>query len=126
MPIIGPNDVIDAPLHDGATYRTLVGDDAGSTPVRVGLQTSPPGFNTGIHWHPYMEIVIVLEGEGVGWIEGEGDPAPIAAGATLVFPPGVKHWFSVSDKGHMKTYGVHASPDRIVERPPGDLTDERR
>ena len=43
----------DVPVEDfpgGATYRTLVGDDAGSTPVRTGIQTSPPGYATADHW----------------------------------------------------------------------------
>lgn len=121
MPIIRTTDVEDVPLHDDATYRTLVGDDEGSTPVRLGLQTSPPGFNTGVHWHPYMEIVIVLEGEGEAWIDGEGDIAPIGPGTTMVFPPTVKHWFGVTGVSSMKTYGIHASPDRVVERPQGEV-----
>ena len=69
MPIIPKNGVLDLPLHDGATYQTLVGDEEGSTPLRLGLQTSPPGFSSGLHWHPYMEIVIVIEGEGEAWID---------------------------------------------------------
>ena len=122
MPIIQNNDVEEFILHDDATYRTLVGDDEGSTPVRLGLQVSPPGFNTGIHWHPYMEIVIVLEGEGEAWIEGEGETGAIGPGTTMVFPPEVKHWFGVTGDKPMKTYGIHASPDRVVERMPGDKT----
>ena len=117
MPIIQNANVDDVPLHDNATYRTLVGDDEGSTPVRVGLQTSPPGFNTGVHWHPYMEVVIVLEGDGEAWIEGEGNVGVIGSGTTMVFPPKVKHWFSVTGNSPMKTYGIHASAERIVKRP---------
>ena len=83
-------EIYDRPLHDNATYRTLFGNDDASTPLTIGLQTSPPGFNTDVHWHPYMEIVIVLEGFGKAWIEGEGE---------------VKS---------MKTYGIHASPNRVV------------
>ncbi len=109
-------EVEDIPLHDNATYRTLVGDREGSTPVRLGLQTSPPGFDTGVHWHPYMEIVIVLEGHGKAWIEGEGEAQIIQAGMTMIFPPNIKHWFSVAEDKPMKTYGIHASPQRIVER----------
>tara|TARA_Y100001936_G_scaffold253407_1_gene317812 strand:+ start:6713 stop:7069 length:357 start_codon:yes stop_codon:yes gene_type:complete len=116
LPIIHNGDVEERHLHDNATYRTIVGDAEGSTPVRLGLQTSPPGFNTGVHWHPYMEIVIVLEGEGEAWIEGEGEVGSIGPGTTMVFPPQVKHWFSVTGSRSMKTYGIHASPDRIVQR----------
>ena len=116
MPVIHVDNVPREPLHDGATYQTLVGDDRGSTPVRLGLQTSAPGFSTGEHHHPYMEIVTVIEGEGMAWIAGEGEEAPIGPGSTMVFLPGVRHSFRVTGDKPMKTYGVHASPDRIVER----------
>jgi quercetin dioxygenase-like cupin family protein len=116
MPVIHVDTVPVEGFHDGATYQTLVGDDAGTTPVRLGLQVSPPGFSTGAHQHPYMEIVTVIEGEGEAWIEGEGDPVPIGPGATMVFQPNVRHSFTVTGDIPMKTYGVHASPDRIVQR----------
>ena len=116
MPVIHVNTVPFEAFHDGATYQTLVGDDVGSTPVRLGLQVSPPGFSTGEHSHPYMEIVTVIEGEGEAWIEGEGDLIAIGPGVTMVFPPGVPHYFNVTGDVPMKTYGVHASPDRIIQR----------
>ena len=116
MPVIHVDNVPLEAFHDGATYQTLVGDDAGSTPVRLGLQVSPPGFSTGEHHHPYMEIVTVIEGEGEAWIEGEGDVMNIGPGATMIFPPGVRHYFRVTGDRPMKTYGVHASPDRIIQR----------
>ena len=116
MPVIHVETVPLEAFHDGATYQTLVGDDAGSTPVRLGFQVSPPGFSTGEHHHPYMEIVTVIEGEGEAWIEGEGDVMNIGPGATMIFPPGVRHYFRVTGDRPMKTYGVHASPDRIIQR----------
>lgn len=116
MPVIHVDNVPAEGLHDGATYQTLVGDAAGSTPVRLGLQVSQPGFSTGAHYHPYMEIVTVVEGKGMAWIDGEGGEAPIGPGATMVFPPGVRHWFRVTGDRPMKTYGIHVSPERIVLR----------
>lgn len=118
MPVIRLDDVPLEPFRDGATYQTLVGDDAGSTPLRVGLQVSQPGYATGTHAHPYLEVVTVIEGEGEAWIEGEGGTVAIGPGATMVFPPGIRHWFRVTGETPMKTYGVHASPERIVERFP--------
>lgn len=72
MPVISLEDVPLEQFHDGATYQTIVGDDEGSTPVRLGLQVSPPGFSTGDHYHPYMEIVTVIDGEGEARIDGTG------------------------------------------------------
>ena len=45
-----------------AVYQPIIGDDQGSTPVRTGIQTSQPGYVTGLHAHPYMEVLFVLEG----------------------------------------------------------------
>lgn len=114
MPIIRLEDVPEEAFHNGATYQTLVGDDAGSTPVRVGVLTSPPGFSTGTHYHPYLEVVTVIEGQGEAWIEGREGVVAIGPGDTLELPPGVKHGFRVTGTKPLKTYGVHASPERIV------------
>jgi quercetin dioxygenase-like cupin family protein len=116
MPIVELDAVQKQSFPNGATYQTLVGDDAGSTPVRVGVQVSPPGYSTGTHSHPYMEIVSVIEGEGEAWMDGQEGVVSIGPGTTLVLPPNVKHGFRVTGTGALKTYGVHASPDRIVDR----------
>jgi quercetin dioxygenase-like cupin family protein len=71
MPIVYHNDVSQEPFAGGATYRTLVGDKEGSTPVRIGIQESPPGYATPIHSHPYMEILTILAGTGEAWMEGQ-------------------------------------------------------
>ena len=120
MPVISLDDVPFEQFHDGATYQTIVGDEQGSTPVRLGLQTSPPGFCTGDHYHPYMEIVTVIEGEGEAWIEGEADLVKIGPGTTMVFHPNVHHSFTVTGDKPLKTYGIHASPDRVVLRDGGE------
>ena len=100
---------------DGATYQTLVGDDAGSTPLRCGIQTSPPGYATPDHSHPYVEVLTVLEGVGEAWMDGVAKPIALAPGVTLVLQPHVRHGFRVTGDTPLKTYGVHASPDRIVD-----------
>ena len=116
MPIVRLNDVTKQAFANGATYQTVVGDDAGSTPVRIGVQISPPGYTTGTHSHPYMEVVSVIEGEGEAWMDGTDGVVPIGPGTTLVMPPNVKHGFRVTGAHPMKTYGVHASAERIVQR----------
>ncbi len=120
MPIVVLDEVPKEPFANGASYQTLVGDAAGSTPVRVGVQVSPPGYSTGTHSHPYMEIVTVLEGVGEAWMDGQDGVVAIGPGTTLVLPPGTKHGFRVTGPGPMKTYGVHASSERIVDRFPAD------
>lgn len=116
MPIVDLNDLPKQTFPNGATYQTIVGDDAGSTPVRVGVQISPPGYSTGTHSHPYMEIVSIIEGEGEAWMDGQDGVATIGPGTTLVLPAHVKHGFRVTGDVPLKTCGVHASAKRIVER----------
>ena len=60
MPIVMISDVPLEPFKGGATYQTIVGDQQGSTPIRLGLQTSPPGYKTALHAHPNLETVTVV------------------------------------------------------------------
>lgn len=116
MLIIRIEDVRIEEFETGRTYQTLVGDDEGSTPVRVGIQTSPPGYSTGKHSHPYMEIITVVEGTGEAWIDGEADGIAIGPGSTIVAPPNTPHGFRNTGIMPMRSYGVHASPIRISHR----------
>lgn len=118
MPIIQIEDVRQEVFETGRTYQTLVGDDEGSTPVRVGIQTSPPGYSTGTHSHPYMEIITVIEGTGEAWIEGEGDAISIGPGSTMVAPSNTAHGFRNTGQTPMRSYGIHVSPLRVTHRNP--------
>ncbi len=115
MPIVYHQDVPLEPFRGGATYQTLVGDAEGSTPVRIGIQVSPPGYATPTHSHPYMEILTILEGTGEAWMEGQDEVVPLAPGMTLVLPANLRHGFRATGEQPLKTYGVHASPHRIVD-----------
>ncbi len=114
MPVVYHGDVAAEPFKGGATYQALVGDEQGSTPIRVGIQTSPPGYRTALHSHPYLETITVLEGEGEAWLQGSDSLVQLRPGVTLVLPPHVRHWFRATGQRPLKTYGVHASPHRIV------------
>ena len=55
-----------------ATYRAIIGDDTGAgLPIRTGIQTSQPGYQTRVHSHPYVETLTVLSGCGEAWLDGE-------------------------------------------------------
>jgi quercetin dioxygenase-like cupin family protein len=120
MPVIQLGDVPKQSFPNGATYQTLVGDDEGSTQIRVGVQVSPPGYSTGTHSHPYMEVVSVLEGQGEAWIDGQDGLLAIGPGITMVFPPNTKHGFRATGLVDLKTHGVHASAERILDRFPDE------
>ena len=48
-------------------YQPLLGDDAGTIPVRTGIQTCLPGYVAAMHSHPYIEIIHILEGTAEAW-----------------------------------------------------------
>ena len=114
MPVVNLAELPREPFAGGATYQTIVGDQAGSTPIRLGVQTSPPGYQTPLHSHPYMETVTVLEGEGEAWMDGSDEVVRLQPGTTLVLTANLKHWFRATGTRPLVTLGVHASPDRIV------------
>lgn len=115
MPVVHHEALPTEEFSGGATYRTVVGDDAGSTPFRLGVQTSPPGYRTAVHSHPYLETITVLEGEGEAWIEDGEGTVQLGPGMTLVLPANVRHWFRATGSRPLVILGVHASPHRIVE-----------
>jgi quercetin dioxygenase-like cupin family protein len=114
MPVVEHAKVPSEPFKGGATYQTLVGDAQGSTPVRLGLQTSPPGYKTPLHSHPYWEILTVIVGEGEAWIEGSDVLIPMKQGVSLVMPTDARHYFRALGDKPLLTYGIHVSPHRIV------------
>ena len=114
MPVVYHENIPSEPFRGGATYQTVVGDDQGSTPVRLGIQTSPPGYRTPLHSHPYMEVLTVLEGKGQASIAGSDALIQLEPGVTLVVPADTPHWFVATGNQHLKILGIHASPDRVV------------
>jgi quercetin dioxygenase-like cupin family protein len=115
MPVVHVDEAAREPFKGGATYQTIVGDAEGSTPIRLGVQTSPPGYRTPLHSHPYLETITVLEGAGEAWIEGSETVVALHPGVTLVLPANVRHWFGATGEMPLVTLGVHASPLRVVE-----------
>src|SRR5437667_7299224 len=74
-------------LAGGAIYQPIIGDDTGADlPLRTGIQISPPGYLTPLHSHPYVEILMVLEGSGEAWLEGEKTVTALMPGVTITLP----------------------------------------
>ena len=114
------------PFGPDSFYQLLVGDDAATTPVRVGIQTAQPGYAAGLHSHPYLEIIHVLEGVAEAWVEGQEDrPVRLEVGDTITLPPDVPHSFRVVGDRTLRIMGIHASPTRIVRYRDGRPADAR-
>jgi mannose-6-phosphate isomerase-like protein (cupin superfamily) len=106
----------------GATYRPIVADDTGEgLPIRTGIQTSPPGYATRVHSHPYVETLTVLAGRGEAWLDGEEARVSLEPGVTIVLPANRPHVFRVVGAEPLVTLGIHTFGKRIVnykEQPP--------
>jgi mannose-6-phosphate isomerase-like protein (cupin superfamily) len=106
----------------GATYRPIVGDDTGEgLPIRTGIQTSPPGYATRVHSHPYVETLTVLAGRGEAWLDGETERVALEPGVTVVLPANRAHVFRVVGDEPLVTLGIHTFGKRIVnykDQPP--------
>ena len=103
------------PFAGGAEYRAIIGDDTGAgVPLRTGIQTSPPGYRTRVHSHPYVETLTVISGHGEAWLDGEGARVALEPGVTVVVPAGRLHAFRTLGDAPLVTLGIHASGKRIV------------
>ena len=99
----------------GANYRTIIGDDTGAgLPIRTGIQTSPPGYATRVHSHPYVETLTVISGRGEAWLDGEAGVVAMEPGVTVVLPANRNHAFRVIGGEPLVTLGIHAFGKRIV------------
>jgi quercetin dioxygenase-like cupin family protein len=99
----------------GATYQPIIGDDTGAElPIRTGIQTSPPGYQTRLHSHPYVEVLTVLEGHGEAWLDGEDGVVPLEPGVSIAFPANRVHGFRTVGDRPLVTYGIHTFGKRIV------------
>jgi quercetin dioxygenase-like cupin family protein len=109
----------DRPVADfggGATYRAIIGDDTGEgLPIRTGVQVSPPGYQTRIHSHPYVETLTVLEGRGEAWLDGDEDKVTLEPGITVAIPAHRKHGFRALGDKPLVTLGIHMHAKRIVD-----------
>src|SRR5215469_5025065 len=109
-----------------AHYQPIIGDDAGSTPIRTGIQTSQPGYEAPLHSHPYLEILHILDGTAEAWQEGQEDKKVLLKkGDTIALPPNVAHSFRVVGDQALRLLGTHVSPKRIVDYRDGGASDAR-
>ena len=93
-------------------YHPLVAD--GDTPVRTGIQTAAPGYVASMHWHPYTELLFIIDGEAEVWLQGEEDrPSRLGPGDCVALPPDIPHSFRTVGDKTMRLLGIHANPTRV-------------
>jgi quercetin dioxygenase-like cupin family protein len=122
--VVRLEDVAIVKFGPDAHYQPILGDEAGTTPIRQGIQTSQPGYVAPMHSHPYLEVLHVLDGVAEAWIEGAEDrPVRLGKGDTIALHPNVPHSFRVVGDQALRTLGTHVSPRRIVDYTDGGATD---
>ena len=84
-------------------FRVLLGPGRGCEAATQFVGEIPPG-RAPEHSHPYDELVLVLEGQGVAHVGG-GD-RPLAPGARLHLRPGLPHCLENTGPGELVVLGV--------------------
>jgi quercetin dioxygenase-like cupin family protein len=84
-------------------FRVLLGPGRGCEAATQFVGEIPPG-RAPEHSHPYDELVLVLEGQGVAHVGG-GD-RPLAPGAQLHLPPGLPHCLENTGPAELVVLGV--------------------
>jgi len=104
-----------------STYRRLVG--GGEVPAFTGIQSCEPGYMTRMHWHPYVELLFVIEGEAIVYLEGGEDGAErLGAGDMVALPPDIPHVFGNAGTETLRILGIHTSAERVVNFTDGTQT----
>lgn len=104
-------------------YRPLVGDECSDVTVRTGIQTCRPGYEAKPHWHPYVEILHILEGAAEAWEVGrEQSTVTLRTGDTVVIPACTRHSFRVAGEHTLRLLGTHMSDRRIVHYDDGSTS----
>ena len=109
------SDVHETPnIHhgEGVILRRSMFHEQSKLPIRMEVWELEPGVSEGDHTHAgngeLEEIYYFLEGKGVMSVEGED--VPIAAGDSVMVPPGVDHGFRNTGDSLLKLVLIWGKP----------------
>ncbi len=92
----------------GVLTRMIASALTGTSQLAVFEQWCDPGLGAPAHLHAVEEILTVLEGEAVVWVEDER--RQLTAGQSAIIPAGRKHGFSNTGSGILRVQAILASP----------------
>ena|SRR5215472_18627447 len=98
-------------LQNGHLFQ---GDDFGGIPISFFWMQLPPEDGPNLHFHPYAEIFVILEGQATFTV-GEGT-IEVTAGNIVIGPAGVPHKFRQTGEDALKIITIHPSPHTIGTR----------
>jgi mannose-6-phosphate isomerase-like protein (cupin superfamily) len=93
--------------------RDFVGEDHGGVPACVLFVEASPGQGPRLHRHPYVEILIVLEGTST--FDDGASRRDVDAGEMAVVDAGQAHGFVNNGPGILRQIDIHLSPRFITE-----------
>lgn len=98
--------------HDVIT-RDFIGEDHGGVGACVIFVEAPPGTGPRLHRHPYVELLIVLEGTAT--FRDGSSTREVAAGEMAVVDADQPHAFVNSGNGVLRQVDVHLNPRFVTE-----------
>ena len=90
-----------------------MGEDNGGVGACVLFVDAPPGQGPRLHRHPYVEILIVLEGTST--FDDGGSRLQVGPGEMAVVDAGQAHGFVNNGSGILRQIDIHLSPKFITE-----------
>ena len=93
--------------------RDFVGDKFGGVGACVIFVDAPPGQGPKLHRHPYVELLIVIEGTAT-FRDGRTERL-VRAGEMAVVDANQPHAFVNSGTGTLRQVDVHLSPRFVTE-----------
>ena len=101
-------------LEDSYLFQ---GKDYGGIPISFFWMQLPPDGGPKLHYHPYDEIFLVLEGRATFTV-GEST-IEVEAGNVVIGPANVPHKFSQAGSESLRIITIHPSPKTIGTRVEG-------
>ena len=95
-------------LPKDVVSRDFVGDRFGGVGACVIFVDAPPGQGLRLHRHPYVELLIVIE--GVATFRDGTSTRDVGAGEMAVVDANQAHGFVNSGQGTLRQIDIHLSP----------------
>ncbi len=92
----------------GVMTRMIASAATGTSQLAIFEQWCDPGLGAPAHLHAVEEILTVLEGEALVWVEEER--RQLSAGQSAIIPAGRKHGFHNTGTGRLRVQAILASP----------------
>ena len=89
-------------------FRVVFGPGRGCSIATQFVGEIPPG-RAPDHSHPYDEVVLILQGEGIAHIDGAEHP--LSAGTCAHLPPGLVHCLENTGSAMLRVLGVFHPAD---------------